>query len=629
MFWNGSEWIDARKAVAPARPASRRSSRDILATIPILLLIPALIIPLLSVGADSLSATLTASGTAVPGGSLSVQGDGFAARDWVELRWDGLPTGITVRVGSRNSFTGQLTVPAGATAGSHEVSAFETSKNGKIAGLAPLAATIVQVESGPPAPTSTPTATPTPTPLPTPTPTPAPSVASPTPSPTPTTATIVSVAATNITQTGATITWTVSEVATGQVEYGKTTAYGTLSKAELSYLYATHVQTLSNLTAGTLYHYRVRSTTASGTSLISGDYVFTTPGATASPSPTPAPIATALPTPTPLFDSTRPFAAPVTTNVVNVSAGASLQTLVNAAPDGTEFRFPAATTFTMTSGVHLSNRHNLVFNLNGSTIKSTGAGGSVSSSVFFIESGSSHITVSNGTLQGSNPDLGSAIFHAGSEYAMGVASYSSDQIELNGVRVRTTYGDGVYLSGGSSNVWIHDSSFDYIGRMGAAFIATQHVIIERNTFDHVGLIVFDVEPNTSTEVVNDIHVRDNSVGWYSLSAYQTNWFFAAATASTHGILSNIYIEHNSVTGGAIANANNQAGKGGLATNAQHARIKGLFFRNNSTTVPGKPVDGYPAPLYFNHIDGLTVTGNVQPVTSGPTMTIYDSTSVVQ
>jgi hypothetical protein len=343
---------------------------------------------------------------------------------------------------------------------------------------------------------------------------------------------------------------------------------------------------------------------------------------------TPA-TATPIPTPTPVSDPTRPFAVPVTTNVVNVSAGASLQTLVNAAPDGTEFRFPAATTFTMTSGIRLSNRHNLVFNLNGSTIKSTGAGGSVSSSVFLIEAGSSHITVRNGTLQGSNPDLGTAIFHSGSEYAMGLASYNSDQIELDRVRVRNTYGDGVYVSGGSTDIWVHDSSFDYIGRMGVAFIAAQHVIIERNTFNHVGLIVFDVEPNTSTEVVNDIHINDNSVGWYSLSAYQTNWFFAAATASTRGILSNLYVERNSVTGGAIANANNQAGKGGLATNAQHARIKGLFFRDNSTTVPGKPVDGYPAPLYFNHIDGLTVTGNVQPVTSGPMVTIWDSTSVVQ
>lgn len=212
---------------------------------------------------------------------------------------------------------------------------------------------------------------------------------------------------------------------------------------------------------------------------------------------------------------------------------------------------------------------------------------------------------------------------------MGAAIYGGQQIELDRVNVRNTYGDGVYLSAASRDIWVHDSTFDYLGRMGVALIAAQQVTIERNTIDHVGLIVFDIEPNQSSEVISGIHINDNTVGWYSLSGYQTNWFFSAATPAGRGILSNLYIERNRVTGGPMANAYNSAGKGGLATNAQHARISGLVFRDNTTTVPGKPVDGYPAPLYFNHIDGLTVTGNVQPVTSGPMVTIWDSTNVSQ
>ena len=43
---------------------------------------------------------------------------------------------------------------------------------------------------------------------------------------------ITAVAASTITQTGATVTWTVSAQATGQVEYGTTTAYGTFSRPE-------------------------------------------------------------------------------------------------------------------------------------------------------------------------------------------------------------------------------------------------------------------------------------------------------------------------------------------------------------------------------------------------------------
>jgi hypothetical protein len=33
-------------------------------------------------------------------------------------------------------------------------------------------------------------------------------------------------------------------------------------------------------------------------------------------------------------------------------------------------------------------------------------------------------------------------------------------------------------------------------------------------------------------------------------------------------------------------------------------------------------------LYFAHIDGLTITGNVQPLTSGPLSSVVDCTGVV-
>lgn len=111
---------------------------------------------------------------------------------------------------------------------------------------------------------------------------------------------ISSVTATNITNTGATINWNLSEVATGQVDYGTTTSYGQQSTKETSFNWDHHAQALSNLTPGTTYHYRVTSADQAGNQAVSGDFTFTTLGGT-SPSPIPN---TPTKTPTPLPNTT-------------------------------------------------------------------------------------------------------------------------------------------------------------------------------------------------------------------------------------------------------------------------------------------------------------------------------------
>ncbi len=85
---------------------------------------------------------------------------------------------------------------------------------------------------------------------------------------------ISNVAAGGITSSSATITWTTNELADSQVEYG-TTGY-TQSTALNPALVTAHSQGLSGLTAGTLYHYRVKSKDATGNLVVSSDFTFTT-----------------------------------------------------------------------------------------------------------------------------------------------------------------------------------------------------------------------------------------------------------------------------------------------------------------------------------------------------------------
>ncbi len=91
-----------------------------------------------------------------------------------------------------------------------------------------------------------------------------------------TTAPVLSgIASSNITTTGANITWTTNEASNTQVEYGLTASYGNNSTLNSS-LITSHSVVLSGLTASTLYHYRVKSRDAAGNLATSADYSFTT-----------------------------------------------------------------------------------------------------------------------------------------------------------------------------------------------------------------------------------------------------------------------------------------------------------------------------------------------------------------
>src|SRR5262249_3751252 len=61
----------------------------------------------------------------------------------------------------------------------------------------------------------------------------------------------------------------------GQVEYGPTITYGSVSTFDAS-LQPKHLITITGLTPGTTYHYRVNSKNSQGIAATSGDFTFTT-----------------------------------------------------------------------------------------------------------------------------------------------------------------------------------------------------------------------------------------------------------------------------------------------------------------------------------------------------------------
>jgi hypothetical protein len=86
---------------------------------------------------------------------------------------------------------------------------------------------------------------------------------------------ITEVAVSDITTRGATITWSTSEPATSQVEYGSTSAYGSSTDMDKE-LVTSHTVRLTELSDNTTYHYRVKSRDGAKNEVVGEDHTFTT-----------------------------------------------------------------------------------------------------------------------------------------------------------------------------------------------------------------------------------------------------------------------------------------------------------------------------------------------------------------
>jgi peroxiredoxin len=84
--------------------------------------------------------------------------------------------------------------------------------------------------------------------------------------------------AANITQSSAVILWDTNEAADSQVEYGVTLSYGSQSTLNTN-LVTSHSVTLSGLSAGTTYNYRIKSRDAAGNMATSDNLIFSSAAA--------------------------------------------------------------------------------------------------------------------------------------------------------------------------------------------------------------------------------------------------------------------------------------------------------------------------------------------------------------
>jgi hypothetical protein len=258
----------------------------------------------------------------------------------------------------------------------------------------------------------------------------------------------------------------------------------------------------------------------------------------------------------------------------------------------------------MTAGLGVSSRTNLTLDGNGATLRSNGnaSGGSTLITVYR----SSGTTIRDFTLIGNSPTPG--VYSTSGEQAHGIRIYDSSGTDISGITVSAVWGDCLYIADASNGVQFHDSRCVSVGLMGVGITSGRNITVERVRFDSIGYGLFDIEPNLASEVATNVVFRNNTAG--VLNQAPGKRFFFGANGAAGSSISNVTVTGNTISGSP------------LDTYVTEARRSAIVFTTNTSGVPASgPV------LHFAHVDGLTVTGNVQPLSSGVLASISDCTGV--
>lgn len=224
--------------------------------------------------------------------------------------------------------------------------------------------------------------------------------------------------------------------------------------------------------------------------------------------------------------------------------------------------------------------------------------------------GGSGITLRNLTIQGANPNGGAtpAAYVPALEGQAGVAIQRASGVRLESVHVTDTYGDGVWVAGGSTDVTIRDSTFERLGRQGVAIVNGERIVVEASRLRDISRSVFDLEP-VGRSRAQDVRLRDNEVGDYGN-------FLLAAGGSGPGV-NDVWLERNRVAGGHGVSV--AAGFAGV----EQRRRTGLHIIANRGTGEQRPASGTGRAglIQLENLDQVEIRDNRQAVASGPAISL--------
>jgi hypothetical protein len=341
------------------------------------------------------------------------------------------------------------------------------------------------------------------------------------------------------------------------------------------------------------------------------------------------PAATPAPLPPPVPESARPswFPPIVTERTVEAPATGLTAFLAGLAPR-TRVEFKAGARYTLTASVILTGRSDLVLAGNGAELVLSGSIDRNWTRAFWNLIDCTRLAFHDFVLTSDSPTPGTIVIAGQREYAHGYSLIGSTYIEIAGGRHTALWGDPLCIEQSdarwSEGVWMHDVDVRSCGRNGVSVLAGRRVAVERCHFEQTGGSMLDIEPWLRT---------DGRVGGASNVVFQDNtatrrgavdpatgigMFFGAEGQDPKAVVENIVVRRNRVTGASLLS---QVAREYRDASGRTLR-RNIFITDNVSGVAAKHGPyGHPrgtmAPIIdMRFVEGLTVTGNRQPMVAG-------------
>ncbi|HJW34562.1 MAG TPA: right-handed parallel beta-helix repeat-containing protein [Holophagaceae bacterium] len=314
-------------------------------------------------------------------------------------------------------------------------------------------------------------------------------------------------------------------------------------------------------------------------------------------------------------------------------------------PDGTYMINPIAIP---TGGNHgLALKSNMTLRLSsGAVLKATT--NSAGTYAIVMAQNVTGVNIVGGTI------MGDRATHTGTtgEWGMGISLIGAHQAVIEGVTAKECWGDGFYVSGGSTDVTLCNVIADHNRRLGMAITSVDGMVVRNSTFINTAGTApeagIDLEPNPGETVANLLITNctlNNNAG---------NGFEGGVPIANTGLafLVNVVFDSNTVSGNGVNPEDGQIRNGVLLSNSDGTKItnnlittttgRGILLRDKAThttisgntvtktiTIPGNTFWSGGG-IYLGTCAYSTITGNIVKDNSGYGIqqTATDSTVVI-
>jgi hypothetical protein len=305
-----------------------------------------------------------------------------------------------------------------------------------------------------------------------------------------------------------------------------------------------------------------------------------------------------------------------------------LNSFIRSVPNGSTIVFKAGGTYRLGGVLRVSGKTGITLKGNGAKLELKGAGNYFGAGIY-VERGSKNTIIRNLNIVGNHEAAGTSKACCRREGQHGIGVHGSSNTLIKRVNIRRIGGDCFNIAtwynqrAVADGVTVRDSTCRLSGRMGVTINGGKNVRIVNNVFREVGYAVVGMEPNRSYQGSSGVVIRGNKIGSYSLTDnYKGALYYACDARWIDGPST---IRDVTVTGNTVAG--NRSGKDGsiMGLNivvCRSVRAQNFTITNNTArqAVVG-PV------MRFDDVQGVTVTGNKQPLRSGSLASIQRSSAV--